>query len=159
MSLSVYAKALQTLVDDLSDLMQERNANDEEHDSRRHEDEIKNILLALSSLVGSRMLDKALAISSTKKAVFEIRAECGRSAFRVKGDTGEYKVLSVGYCDCHAFSSERSGSYLPICKHILAAHLAKAQGTAEVLTVSDLEWAKQAWGITSIPTSGAGSGY
>ena len=147
--MSLYSKTLGVLLEDISyQLRQRDDAECEEGSDWRKKDEgLKASLLAISSLVGAKLMDKALSISCTKDAVIEIRAECGRSMFRVKGDTGEYKVLLVGFCDCFAFTKERSGAVLPICKHILAAHLAQAQGTAEIVRVSDTDWAKLGWGV------------
>lgn len=138
-------------MEELSKLVEEKGNNapnaEEVSEWRKTEENLKNVMLALSSLVGARLLDKALSISSRRGSVTEVRAECGRSAYRIKGETGEYKVLLVGYCTCISFANERIGTTLPICKHILAVHLAKAQGTCDVQQVRDEQWARAGWGV------------
>jgi len=115
---------------------------------RRTEDDQKSLLLALSSLVGASLLDKALAILAKREAVLEYRAACGRSAFRVRGEGDrEYKVLLIGFCTCHNFLSERAGTNIPVCKHILAAYLGRIQHVTKVISISDDDWAREAWGV------------
>ena len=128
--------------------MFEEDNDEDENDWRKDEEELKGLLLAISSLVGPKLMDKALEISSRRQGVSEFRATCGRSMFRVRGDKGaEYKVLLVGYCNCFNFLNDRCGTSLPICKHILAAYLARAQNTAEIHNVKDEDWGRIAWGV------------
>ena len=138
---SVVSKSVRHLLSELEDKLQE----DEEENSRALDEQIKNILLALNTLVGNKLLDKALAISSKRGTIIEYKAVCGRSGFLVQGDSAEYRVLSVGYCSCKNFLLERAGSPVPICKHILAVHLARAQKTIHTVSVSDEEWGKLNW--------------
>lgn len=116
-------------------------------DWRRQEEDLKTLLLTLSSLVGAKLLDLALRISSRPKTVVKYVAERSRrEVYRVHGENAEYKVILVGYCDCRNFSTDRVGTALPICKHILAVHLAEAQQTTDVITLTDEKWGKLAWG-------------
>ena len=154
MTTTAQGKATLVLLKELEEKLSHRRnggpnlfAEDDEGDWRKEEEDLKGLLLALSTLVGPKLMDKALEISSRRQGVSEYRAACGRSMFRVRGDKGEYKVLLVGYCNCFNFLTERSGTSLPICKHILAAYFAKAQNTAEVHTIKDEDWGKIAWGV------------
>jgi predicted nucleic acid-binding Zn finger protein len=154
MSIAAQSKVYKALVEDLSERMarrgREENDGKEPWEVKRDEEELKQTLLALSSLVGPNLLDKALAISSRRDAIEEVRADCGRSAFVVRGELGEYKVLLTGYCNCPSFLGARSGASLPICKHLLATQLAKAQGTARLRKARDEDWATTAWGVSLV---------
>src|SRR4051812_32441579 len=111
MALTIQTRAVHAILKELEEKLAEQNDEDDMGvdgaTDRKRQEELKSILLALSSLVGAKLLDKALSISSRKGFVHEYRAECGRSLFRIKGDSNvEYKVLTVGYCSCKNFVSE-----------------------------------------------------
>ena len=103
-------------------------------------------LLSLDTLLGEAVLDKALAMSTRRGAVEDVVAQPSRRRVaRVVGDSGAvYRVLP-GFCACRHFA-DRASSALPLCKHMVAVDLARAQQLAEERVVSDQEWGAVALG-------------
>ncbi len=137
------AQSTLDLIHELGNLIQDQEEEEEDND-RTMEEQIRQVLLALNALVGSKLLDKALTLASRRGAIHEYcSTPSGRLLYRVKGDNNaEYKVLLTGFCNCRNFMMERAGTELPLCKHILGVHLAKKQGTCERKIITDEEWSE-----------------
>jgi len=128
---------------------------------------------ALDSLLGKKLMDKAIAVANRKGAVVEFRSkQSDRRCFRVKGDEGTYRGLfsfiihaiccccvlkspdpllnsaltvQPGYCTCRNFPERLAAvTTIPLCKHLIALALCEAEGTLEVKIVNEEEWAAYA---------------
>ena len=144
---TVHWDAMHSLLNDMKHLIAKREIDSQSEGWREEQDELKEVLLALSSVLGPKLFEKALMLSGKRDVITEFRAaQSERSVFKVKGETGEYRVLRAGFCTCKSFEVDRIPAHLPLCKHILAVELALVQKTVKVVTVLDSDWAKYAGG-------------
>lgn len=123
-----------------------RETESDENQRRQREEDTKSILIALETLVGGKLMDKALAVVRRRGSVMEFKAQQSeRRMYRVCGESETYKVLvPVGYCSCVSFTN-RMGTTMPLCKHILAVYFALAENAVGVTEVDDKQWGSVAW--------------
>lgn len=114
-------------------------------EQRRVKEEIEELFIAIGSIVGPQVLDKAFGYMS--QITEHVARESRRTVFWVRGSKEEqiYRVLPVGFCTCKSFQEQRIGTSQPFCKHIVAVYLAKIQRTAVVQVHEDDEWGARAW--------------
>lgn len=98
--------------------------------------DVEACMLALDSLLGCNLVEKALEICEKgRRSIVRYKTASGRSSFRVKGSTGVYSVYG-GYCTCPNFSI-RISSGVAYCKHLLAVRFAEALDALETTEVDD----------------------
>lgn len=112
---------------------------------RREEEKLGHLLLALESLLGERLMEKAMTVAKTGGAIEEFRSvKSNRVCYHVRGETGNrYLVLDTNFCQCHYFITRLHSPLgeIPICKHVVAVYLARAQGNNVVRrTVAEEDW-------------------
>jgi len=88
---------------------------------------------------------KRVVGETSGRELFQVKAKRSSSSRRNRRSTGgeaqqdDYLVLPFHYCSCHAFQYEvinRGEMFL--CKHILAARIAKALGMTMTVIVNDV---------------------
>ena len=109
-------------------------------------------MLAILHVLFHKTLVSALDLVD-HATVLRIRAESGPRTFvKVQSTSKNVYHIFGGYCSCQSFAHKAVRSAeLPLCKHILAARLAEAQGCLKEQTLDD-----HAWGLELLRGCGEG---
>mmetsp|Transcript_34649 Transcript_34649/g.48030 ORF Transcript_34649/g.48030 Transcript_34649/m.48030 type:complete len:146 (-) Transcript_34649:72-509(-) len=121
----------------LNEIEKNNNANQTNEMSSRH-------ISALASLCGEKPLMRALKLVDDAGVTLLTAHPSCRTLFQVQGkSSGDlYLCLPLHFCSCHVFFYDvvNRGEVI-LCKHLLAATIAKALGRCKTRIVSDVELA------------------